>query len=175
MLANSKAIDDLTNVEVKTGLWLSEHVTSDQLETVYNDPYIQAIGDDDYLFEPVDHPLVRYYGAMAADVFCGVFMVIRFSRYEVEIHSLLFKRYVHCSRQFGQMIIKRCFEIPEILRLTAWVFADLKTAANYVKKLGFVYEGTKRNAVEKGGKPCDSVLFGLTRERFEGLDYVKCG
>lgn len=128
--------------------------------SILTDNYIKnTIGEVGY----IDHPLVDYIGVFNKDEIQGVYMVINFSENEKEIHSYLLKKAIKKSRKYGDMIIDKCFEDDNITRLTAWIFADLTKAQNYVKKLGFKLEGIKKEAIMRRNKLTDVHLYGLTR------------
>ncbi|KAH7305877.1 acyl-CoA N-acyltransferase [Stachybotrys elegans] len=63
---------------------------------------------------------------------------------------------------------KWAFEsFPQAVRLEAEVFSNNKGSARVLEKTGFVFEGRKRNAVEKNGQLLDVLVYGALREELE--------
>jgi len=131
-----------------------------KLNQIINDSYIQALVPEAKI---IKHPLAKYYGAYIGNELYGAFLIIQFSKNEIEIHSYLLKKAIRYSREFGKMIINKCFQNSNITRLTAWIYEDLIKAQNYVKKLGFELEGVKRNATYRKGKLTNVLLYGRSK------------
>ena len=149
----------------KIHLSLSTH---DELIKVYNDEYIaKAFQAKNNNFQITQHHLVEYYSIFVNSEFMGIYMVIRFSKNEIEIHSLLFKKAIIHSIDLGKEILKLAFSIEDTERVTALILSDLHKAKNYVKKLGFIYEGTKRNALYREDNLINVDIFGITKEEFK--------
>jgi len=142
-------------------------ITKEHLDLVYNDSYIlENLSQDNRKIEPIINPLVTYYSAFNGDEFMGCFMHIKFTIYEVELHSLLLKKAIKNSRTFGKMIIDETFKDETVLRITANIIGDLKKSINYCKKLGFRQEGIKKHSILKNGIITNVNILGLTREEW---------
>lgn len=111
----------------------------------------------------IDHPLVSYHGAYVDRALVGVFVAIRFSRWEAEVHAALLPRATRQGRALGLMFLDAVFADPEVLRCTGYVLSTLPSAANYCRKLGFEHEGTRRSACMVGGQVVDVLVMGLVR------------
>ena len=90
-------------------------------------------------------------------------MAIRFSQLEIEMHSLLFKSSIWYSRDLGHLALDWAFDEP-IERVTAYVIEGLESAVNYCERLGFQYEGFRRNACMQDGELKGVWVLGMTRE-----------
>jgi RimJ/RimL family protein N-acetyltransferase len=145
-------------------LALTDGITEKHLAELYADEYIQRVGYDDRPASPVSHPLASYVSAFVNNVFAGAFLIIRFSRREIEIHSLLYKWALSYSRKLGEMILDLVFSKKDVLRVTANILGNLKSARNYCLKLGFQLEGIKRSVCLIKGKPTDLYILGLLRQ-----------
>jgi hypothetical protein len=129
---------------------------ADAIDRILTDPWIAPKLRHDAR-EPgfIDHPAAHYWGAWVDGELVGVFLAIRASPWEVEVHAGLLRHAVRHSRALAQAFIAEQFADPELLRLTAYVIGDLPSAANWCRRLGFVDEGARRNAVVKSGKVLD--------------------
>lgn len=145
-------------------LALTDGITEKHMTELYADKYIQRVGYDDRPASPVSHPLASYVSAFVNDMFAGAFLIIRFSRREVEIHSLLYRWALKYSRKLGEMILEMVFATKDVLRVTANVLGNLKSARNFCLKLGFQLEGIKRSVCLIKGKPTDLYILGLLRQ-----------
>lgn len=145
-------------------------VLPELLSDVYSNDYIiKNIMQDGREFKPIEHPLVTYYSALVDNCFVGCFMHIQFTKYEVELHSLLTKSALAESRELGKLMINKTFEDENVLRITANILGDLKKSINYCKKLGFELEGIKKDCVFKNGIITNIHILGLTREKWSKL------
>ena len=97
-------------------------------------------------------------------VYAGAFLMIRFSKTEMEAHSLLKKEFIKHSRELGKEALEWIFNQENILRVTTHIPDYLNLAMNYVKKIGFKEEGIKRDATTKDGKITNIHLFGITKK-----------
>lgn len=135
----------------------------DALAALYRDPYISRVGHDDRPAEPLSHPAVRYVGAHVDGELVGAFLLIESGFVEVDAHVLLSRKALPYSRSFGRMVLAQIFDDAHIERVTAYVIDGLTAAINYCRKLGFKYEGARRNACRKAGRLLDIHILGLTR------------
>ncbi len=141
-------------------------ISDKNLQDIYQDSYISKVSYDNKPFEPIDHPLVKYITASIDGRFAGAFMIILFSKTEIEIHSLLKKQFVEHSRQLGREVIDFVFSFYNPQRLTAYIIDGLNTAKNYVIKLGFTLEGIRRDACIKDNRMKNIYIYGLTRREW---------
>lgn len=146
---------------------LEEGITPENLECLYNDPLVQRLRDDLRPMTPIDHPLLTYISVFKGDEFLGAYILIRFSVYECEVHSLLRKSSTKYSKEISEIFLYFVFNNFPVLRITGWIREDLIMAINHCKKYGFRVEGRKRHATLVGGIPKDIVLVGLTRKDWE--------
>jgi len=142
-------------------------ITSENLQEIYSDPYISVVAHDDRPFEPITHQLVKYVSAFMDGEFMGAFMVVQFSKTEIEIHSLLKKSAIKYSRLLGNEVIHFVFNMYKPLRITAHIIGGLNKAMNYVEKLGFSLEGIRRDGCVKNSKTTDIYTYGLTKKQWE--------
>ena len=119
---------------------------------------------DDRAAAYVDHPLLTYHGAYVDDRLVGLFMAVRFTAYETEVHVAIKREAVAHGRALSHLFLEQVFADPFVLRATAYVIGTLGTAANMVRKLGFTDEGRRRHACLVRGEPTDIIILGLTRE-----------
>lgn len=133
------------------------------LAALYSDPYISRVGHDDRPAEPLNHPAVQYVGAYVDGDLVGAFMAIESGFIELDVHALLSRSAIQYSREFGSMFLNQMFADPKIERVTAYVIDGLTAAMNYCIKLGFKYEGKRRNACRQYGKVVDVHILGMTR------------
>ena len=145
-----------------TGLSVTAGITSEQLEAVYSDPYILRVGHDDRPAAPIYHPAVTYLTANINGKFAGAFMSIEFSDIEFELHALLHRHAVYRSRELTRLLTDWAFSHP-IERVTAYIIEGLESAFNFCRKIGFTYEGTRRNACRQNGQLKDVYILGMTR------------
>jgi hypothetical protein len=142
---------------------------SDQgaLAPLFLDPYIARVGHDDRPASHIDHPNVHYLGARVDGELVGAFMVIESGFVEVDVHALLTRRALPHSRALGRLCLAQAFANPQIERVTAYVIEGLNAARNYCLKLGFLYEGVRRNACRQNGQLLGVHILGMTRNDWE--------
>ena len=145
---------------------VGEGITQTDLAVLYADPYIQRVGWDEVPASPVIHPVAKYLTATVYGNFAGAFLAIRFSDREIEMHSLLRKEYIEHSRELGAMSLDWAFTQDGVHRVTAYITGDLVAAMNYCLKLGFKFEGIRREACSKNGKPLDVHIFGILKSEW---------
>ena len=56
----------------------------------------------------------------------------------------------------------------DIIRITGVYYAPNKASGRVLEKVGFEYEGTRKNGVAKGDKIYDLCMTGLLKEKFDG-------
>ena len=158
----------LTPITEPVMLSVTEGITKEHLEEIYSDPYITKIGHDHRPAAPIEHPLVTYLSAWIDGKFAGAFMAIQFTAIELELHALLKKSSIFYSRDLARKFLEWAFEKP-ILRVTAYIIDGLDSAKNFCLKLGFHYEGRRRNACVQNGSAKDIHVLGMTREDWSAL------
>lgn len=142
-------------------------ITKQDLDILYSDPGVKNTGNDISPASPITHPLAKYISVFKDNVFVGAFLLIDFTCTEIEAHCYLLPKALKDCRKIISKFLTLVFENPNILRVTGWVYEDLKTAINCFKKAGFVVEGVKRSATIRNNKLTNIILMGLTREDFE--------
>ncbi len=135
-----------------------------ELINIYSDPYIKQISHDHREANIIVHPNVTYLAAKVNNEIVGAFLAIKLNPTDIELHSLLTKKAIKHSRELGKLCIDWAFSFKDVQRVTANVMQGLEKAKNYCLKLGFIYEGTKRNACLKDGKLIDLHILGITRQ-----------
>lgn len=143
-------------------LRITEGIAPEHLAEVYSDAYIARIGHDQRPFSPVIHPMATYVSAWIDGAFAGAFLAIRATSVEIDMHALLFRRSLRCSRELGRMFIEWCFERP-IFRVTAQVIEGLDSALNYCLRVGLKREGFKSAVCTQGGALRGVHILGITR------------
>ncbi len=144
-------------------------ISEENLREIYTDSYISVVAHDNRPFAPIHHDLVKYVSAFVDGRFMGAFMIVLFSKTEIEIHSLLKKTSIKHSRVLGKEVINFVFNTYSNLRLTAYIIDGLYKAMSFVKKLGFELEGIKKDSCLKNGNITDIHMFGLTRKKWGEL------
>lgn len=136
----------------------------EQINAILSDPWIAAkLVRDDGAAAFVAHPLLSYHGAYVDGRLVGLFIAVRFTRWEVEVHGALLRPAVPHSRALGRLFLHQVFADPDVQRATAYVVATLPSAANWCRRMGFVDEGRRRDACRVNGAPVDVLILGLTR------------
>lgn len=134
------------------------------VEMFSDDKVVRAMGYDGYVPSPILHPLVTTLSAWVNGEFAGLFLAIRYSKYEIELHSLLKYQFIKHSRDLGKMVVEWSFSLPDMMRVTAHIMEGQETARNYALKVGFKLEGVRRNACIKNGSPRSVYMLGITKE-----------
>lgn len=144
---------------------VERYATTEQVEQACLDPLVRERLSTDFSHPAFrQHPLISYCAAYVDGRFVGVFLAVKFSAVEVEVHALLFREAARASRELGRAFLQLAFADPLVQRVSTYVFSNLKTARNWLLKLGFEYEGCKRDAARKIGRPLDVWVFGMTRK-----------
>lgn len=133
------------------------------LAPLFLDPYIARVGHDDRPAAPISHPHVRYLGAYVDGELVGAFMVIESGFVELDLHAMLTRSALKHSRELGRLCLARAFADERVERVTAYVIEGLTTARNYCLKLGFQFEGIRRNACRQHGRLLGVHILGMTR------------
>ena len=137
------------------------------LAPLFLDPYIARVGHDDRPAEMIAHPHVYYLGARIDGDLVGAFMIVESGFIEVDVHAMLTRRALKHSRALGRLCLAQAFANPAIERVTAYVIEGLTAARNYCLKLGFQFEGYRRNACRQGGHLLGVHILGMTRNDWE--------
>ena len=140
------------------------------VDAVFSDPYVRDRVAHDHR-EPgfIAHPDVRYLAASVGGALAGFFVLIEVSPLEVDVHAALHRRAVPHSRVLGRACLAHVFADSLVQRATAHIIQGLDSARNYCRKLGFVHEGSRRNACSRGGKLIDVWIMGITRPEWETM------
>lgn len=139
----------------------------ERLASLFQDPYIQRVGYDDRKAEPIDHELVHYFGVFVDGRFVGAYALIESGFDDWDVHSYLSKECLEISRSIGIKFVWFAFDRFPISRLTAQIIQGLESAVNYCQKVGFTYEGFKRDALKKNGELVGVHILGITRRDTE--------
>lgn len=142
---------------------LEEGITPGDLEALYADPLIARTGYDRSPAAPVSHPLARYLSARVDGKFVGAYLVIECSDFEYEVHTYLLRESVRHSRELGALLIEWVFSHSSVLRLTGLIPENIHSALNHAVKMGFKYEGFRRDAIMIDGEPKGIHMVGITR------------
>jgi len=134
-----------------------------KLAALMRDPYIARVGHDHRACEPIDNECVHYYGAYLFGSFMGAFCAIESGHVDWDVHAYLRRGALSMSRELGIEFLDKLFDEQPISRVTAQIIQGLETAVNYCKRLGFEYEGYKRNACQKDGALVGVHILGLTK------------
>lgn len=138
------------------------------IHAVITDPWIAAKVRHDHR-EPgyIEHPDVEYLGCYDGEELAGVFMLIH-DYVEVTIHAYIRREWTRYGREWGRLALSHAFSNSSIQRVTAPIAEGLESVVNYCRKLGFVYEGFQRQAIQKDGRLVGIHLLGMTREEWHG-------
>lgn len=145
---------------------LTAGISDEDLATLYADPLIARIGDDGRPAAPVVHPLVTYLSARIDGEFVGAYIVVKFTQFEYEAHSLLMRSATRHSREIGALLLMWVFSHPGVMRLTGYVREGIQSAVNHCLKMGFAYEGFRRDALLVNGEPKGIHVLGITRKEW---------
>jgi len=138
------------------------------IRSVITDPWIAAkVRHDHRVSDYIDHPDVSYLGCFDGDELAGVFMLIR-DFIEVQIHAYIRRPWTRYGREWGRAALAHAFACPDVQRVSALIAEGLESVVNYCRKLGFVYEGFQRQAIQKDGRLVGIHLLGMTREEWHG-------
>jgi len=129
-------------------LWddIHEDGVSDSIPDVLNDTWITVVHDTLGII--------------------GAYKLQRTSSVVYTIHSLIIKEH---RKMYSLLAAKAVVHwivdnLPACRKLECFIPALYKNVINHVLKLGFVHEGTRREAYSKNGEVWDLELFGLTYE-----------
>lgn len=145
---------------------LQEGISAKNLSTLYADSFVERICDDGMTFTPIVHPLVTYLSAFNGREFLGAYIVVKFSDYEYEAHSLLMKKATRYSRSLGELLVEWVFSHDKVMRITGYVREGIQTAVNHCLKMGFQLEGFRRDALLVNGEAKGIHVLGLTRKEW---------
>lgn len=141
---------------------VTEGATAERLFEVYSDPYISRVSHDHRPASPIFHELVTYLSAWVDGQFAGLFLAIKNSPIDFEIHSLLKKQFVKYSRTLGARALDWAFS-NQILRVSTFVIEGFESAMNYCIKVGFSVEGVRKSACVQNGVVKNVYCLGITR------------
>ena len=139
------------------------------IQRLYREPEFQVIAHDHRGAEPVFHPRAQYLGAYVADKLAGLFLVIRTSAIEADLHVLILRKFIRHTRDLGRDCLAWVFADPSIQRATAYVMQGRDSTINYTQKLGFRHEGMRRCACSLNGVLIGVHTMGLTRADWEAM------
>lgn len=145
---------------------LTEGISGENLAALYADPLIARTGDDDNPAAPVSHPLLKYLSAWVDGQFVGAYIAIEFTRREYELHSLLLRKATRHSRDLGRLVLAWAFGHEHTMRVTGYIREGIESAVNHCLKMGFTYEGFRRDALMVNGEPKGIHILGLTRKEW---------
>lgn len=135
------------------------------IESVMSDPWVASrLRHDARAPGYIEHDALTYHGAYWESGLCGVFMEVRLSPWETEVHAALLKDATGLSHAFGYEFLTALWQNPLLRRITAPVVDTLPSARNYCLNLGFRLEGYRRDAVMIGGALHGIYQLGLTRD-----------
>ena len=146
---------------------VTEGASTEQLVEVYSDPFVARIAHDHRKHYPVFSPAATYLSAWVDGQFVGLYLAIKASEIELDVHVLLKKQATRHSRALGAAFLAWCFSNPMIIRLTGYIPDWIPAMRNHSEKMGFTYEGTMRNVQIKDGKPRGLWIMSLLREEWE--------
>jgi hypothetical protein len=151
----------------KQRLSIARLINRAAIEWVLHDPWIKPKITRDGR-EPgfIDHPLLSYFGAYVDGKLLGLFIHIQFTEIEVEVHVALLKEALPHSRKLAALFIDLVFADPKVERATAHAIGSLKSAVNFGKKLGFTFEGERRNACYQNNRLLPVISLGLLRNEW---------
>ncbi len=138
----------------------------DIVNAILSDPWIsERLRIDGRVPGYIDNPAIEYYAAYVESSLAGIFILGKFSAFEAEVHVALARWSIKDGRELAAMFLDRVL-CDGVQRASAWVLSSLPSTANFCRRLGFVDEGRKREAVRRDGKPLDLLLLGLTAEEW---------
>lgn len=151
-------------LEVRSFAGLPPQDLAPIVEGVLRDPYIaDRVRHDNREPGFINHPNVTYYGAFVRGELVGLYCVISTTVMEVDLHAMLARRALSYARDLAHLIFARIFENDAITRITAHIVEGLESTRNHCLKVGFKYEGFRRDACRKSGRLLGIHMLGLTR------------
>lgn len=150
---------DLTNtLEVKVINDASD------INRIYNNSYIKAhLSNDLTESQHIISSHISYLGAYKNNELIGVFMLIEENALDMQVHAAILKPYTGSYRQLCRMCCDYVFNLG-YHRITAYIADYARSMVNLTLKLGFSYEGMKRQALLKNGRLYDLHILGLLKE-----------
>lgn len=139
------------------------------IKRLYREPEFQSIAHDHRGAEPVFHSRAQYLGAYVQGELAGLFLAIRTSFLEVDLHALIRRQFLRFARALGHDCINHVFADTAIQRATAYIVQGRDSTINYTKKLGFQHEGMRRCACSVNGRLLGVHTMGLTRADWEAM------
>jgi hypothetical protein len=137
------------------------------IERILADPWIRPkITRDGRDPGFIDHPLVSYFGAFVGGELIGLFIHIRFTEIETEVHVALKRKALPHCRKLAALFIDHVFADPKVTRATAHAIGSLKSAVNFGKRLGFQVEGERRDACIQNNRLLPVITLGLLRSEW---------
>lgn len=137
--------------------------SDEELQQIYQNDYVLSAFGELHTRNPLKSDIVKYYSCYVNGNFVGCFLEIMRSPIESEVHSLLFKKAAKYCRELARIFIRQLFESKPIVRVSTQVMQIHKSVINFCLKIGFVFEGIKKNADLKDGKLQDLILFRILR------------
>lgn len=121
-----------------------------EVTTDYNliTKYLPLLKDTEYL--------IAYHG----DDELGAYMLTK-KNGEIEIHQNLKNEAVEHHRTLGKMVLKNVFKSNN--RAVTYINDTRRTMVNYLLKIGFKYEGCKREAFFNQGHYYDVHMLGIVK------------
>ena len=133
------------------------------INSIYNDSYLkQHLEQDGTVLEYFENEAVKHIGVYVGEELAGVFSVIEMP-VDCEVHMALKKEYAIYSRSFAMMVMDLLFE-SGFNRISTSVNDYARPVVNMLLKLGFKYEGKKRQAFIKNGILYDVHMLGMLKE-----------
>ena len=152
------------DITVRSLANLPQDVVQRIVNTICSDEYVNAaLKTDQRRPGFIAHPCVDYLGAFVDDKLVGVFALVEASDIETDLHAMLMREAIPHSRELGRACIEYALSIPGVRRLTAYVSSARPSVINYCMRLGFIHEGTRREAETRGGFLFDVHVLGMTR------------
>jgi hypothetical protein len=144
-------------------LW---HTTSKH-QTLFSD---LTRGDFDNFFSALTQPNTMWFEVREEEEIVGIIWITDLELVvDVNAHMMFFDKKPAEKAQICRELIKWAFENLAIHRVTVPVPEIYHATYRLVEKLGFKYEGTKREAVLIGRKWYGIKHYGMTREEALGL------
>lgn len=162
----------LARLSENVAVAVTEGASTEQLVEVYSDPFVARIAHDHRKHYPVFSPAATYLSAWVDGQFAGLYLAIKASEIELDVHVLLKKKATRHSRALGAAFLAWCFSNPMIRRLTGYIPDWIPAARNHSEKMGFKYEGVRRHAHIKDGQPRGLWIMGLLREEWEAHSWA---
>lgn len=134
----------------------------DVIRALYDDGFVQERYAESSYFGWVDDPKVFYLAGHDDQWRCCAMCIFR-NMWDIEVHLCIPEDSRGLAYEFSEKVCEWLFANSPINRISTSVVGVFPQVANFVKRLGFAYEGTMRGACLRDGVFVDLWCYSLLR------------